>query len=147
LDETMARLSSREREKISPVWDLSQERVFAITVINQRVSFFLAFFSIVIGGSLNAKIQLHMQIILIVGAIVLWLLWLPIHYTQIRVNRILLLILEDEWHPCSIIVSQLPRRQRNVSALLTYSLTGFCCATLTIGAIFSLLGLLRPASL
>ena len=116
-----------------------------MTILNQRVSFFLAFFSIVIGGSLNAKIQLHMQIILVVGAIVLWLLWFPIHYTQIRASRILVLIREDEFHPYSVITKQLPRRQKNVSALLTYSLTTFCCAALTIGAILALAGSLKPA--
>ena len=141
----MEKLTAHERERISPVWDLSQERVFTMTVLNQRVSFFLAFFSIVIGGSLNAKIQLHMQIMLVVGAIVLWLLWFPIHYTQIRASRILVLIREDECHPYSVITKQLPRRQKNVSALLTYSLTTFCCASLTIGAILALAGSLKPA--
>lgn len=141
----MEKLTSNERERISPVWDLSQERVFTMTILNQRVAFFLAFFSIVIGGSLNAKTQLHMQIILVVGAIVLWLLWFPIHYTQIRASRILVLIREDEFHPYSVITKQLPRRQKNVSALLTYSLTTICCASLTIGAVLALAGSLKPA--
>jgi hypothetical protein len=145
MNEPIERLNPRERERLPPVWDLSQERVFVISVLNQRVSFFLALFSITIGGSLNAKIQLHMQIILVVGAIILWLLWIPIHYTQIRVNSILTLILQDEMHPCSIIVNKLPRRQRCSSALLTYPLTCFCCVTLSVGAVLALLGLLKPA--
>lgn len=141
----MEQLSLHERSQLSPVWDLSQERVFTMTVLNQRISFFLAFFSVVIGGSLNAKTQLHMQIILVTGAIVLRLLWIPIHYTQIGVGLILELIRRDESHPYTVITKNMPKRQSNVSALISYNLTGFCCCALTVGAILSVLGLLRHA--
>jgi len=36
----MEKLTVQEGERISPVWDLSQERVFTMTILNQRVSFF-----------------------------------------------------------------------------------------------------------
>lgn len=141
----MTSLSSEEREQLSPVWDLSQERAFTMSLINQRISFFLAFFSLVVGGALNAKAQLHMNIILVIGSILLWFLWFPIHYTQIRLNRLMTLIKSDETHPYTVITKGMPRRQLRVSAYIVYSLTTFCCLVLTIGTIFAVVGLLKIA--
>ena len=47
-------LPAAERDEKPPVWDMSQERAFIETLLNQRFNFFLAFFSLVIVGAWGA---------------------------------------------------------------------------------------------
>lgn len=56
-------LSAELRDKTSPVWDMSQERAFIENLLGQRFNFFLVFFSLTVAGSVNAKAQIHLQII------------------------------------------------------------------------------------
>lgn len=135
----MSNITRDDRDKLSPVWDLSQERVLTMTLINQRINFFVVFFSIVISGALNAKLQIYQSLILGVGACLSWMLAFPIYFTQMRVDKIMGLIREDESHPYTI-VSKLAGGHVRVSALVSYGVTTLCCALLTIGAILSAVG-------
>jgi len=123
-------------------WDMSQERVMTMSLVNQRITFFLVFFSIVIGGAFSTNAQIYMNIILCIGAVLSWLLAIPIFYTQLRVDKVMEYIRKDEDHPYSIVSSETAGHVR-VSALMSYIVTTLCCILLTGGALLALFGILE----
>ena len=72
--ERHAPIDAKTRDSLSPVWDMSQERVFIENLLNQQFSFFLVVFSIVLAGALNSRAQFHLQIVLSMGSVVIVLM-------------------------------------------------------------------------
>jgi len=138
----MPNISQEERELKAPVWDISQERVFVFTLVNQRLQFLILFFSIVVAGAINTQSLAHMQFVLILGAIISWLFSAVIVQTQTRLTSILNIIEEDPTHPYTIVTTRTGQKQR-IQPLVSYIIPVICSLTLTIGSILSLFGMLR----
>jgi len=51
----MPKINQEERDLKAPVWDMSQERVFVFTLVNQRLQFLILFCSIVVAGAINTQ--------------------------------------------------------------------------------------------
>ena len=83
-------LTAEYRDRTSPVWDMSQERVFIETLLNQRFNFFLIFFSLVLAGAINAKEQLHFQLVLSLGTVICFLFASVLRRSQQKLDLIIL---------------------------------------------------------
>jgi hypothetical protein len=154
-------LTAELREGISPVWDMSQERVFMETILNQRFQFFLLIFSAAIAGSLNAKYPAHLKVVLCVGSTVCWLFALLLFHSQRKVDVVLdEHIFANPEHPAKIInddCKRLPfsknrfwdffgcqvlRIRGSKRKYVGYYIPFVCCSLLTIGAVLSLVGII-----
>ncbi|MBM4064499.1 MAG: hypothetical protein FJ266_02485 [Planctomycetes bacterium] len=102
-DEVHPKQTTAERDKTSPVWDMSQERAFIENLLGQRFNFFLIFFSLVMAGSTNAKTQTQLQIILGIGSVICGLLASVLGRSQEKIDLILQDLFADESHPAGII--------------------------------------------
>ncbi len=97
------------RDKMSPRWDMSQERAFMETLLGQRVNFLLVFFSVVIVGAVNAskaEEDFLQAAILTVGSVVILLLVLSIRRAQNKLDVIFDLLYGDPVHPVTIVNSK-----------------------------------------
>lgn len=114
-------------------WSMSKEREFIETLVGQRFNFFLIFFSLVINGSVNARTQVNLQIILTIGMLVCWM----IAYTLIVANKKLDLILQhlEPDHPFKTIDA----RVHGVTGRhwIGFWIPFFCSSILTLGAVLS----------
>jgi hypothetical protein len=144
-DEIHSKLTSAERDKNSPVWDMSQERAFTENLLGQRFNFFLVFFSLVIAGSINAKSQLHFQVVLTIGAIICLLLARVLARTQKKLDLIIDDLITDPCHPIAII----DRRcgPGSVRRTIGFHVPRLCCAVLVIGALLAWSGILKTSAL
>ena len=129
-------ISMEERDQKAPVWDMSQERVLIYTLLNQRLQFFLVFFSVVVAGAINASSQARMQIILIFGAVISWLLGIVIVRTQSRLTEVLNILSRDSTHPYTIVTLQTNQKNR-IQPLVSYSIPVICATLLTITGVLS----------
>jgi len=137
-------LSTECRDKTSPVWDMSQERAFNEQLLNQRFSFFVVFFGLCIAGALNAKSQLHFQLVLSIGAVVTFLFALVLNRTQKKVDLVIEDLFTDATHPITIIENKCgPGSKRKI---LGHHIPVLCCGLLFVGALFAWTGCLRYAS-
>jgi hypothetical protein len=141
-NELHPRQAARARDTAGPTWDMSQERAFIENLLSQRFNFFLVFFSIVIAGAVNAKLQSHLHIILGIGFLVCVLLALTLDRSQEKLDLILEELFADEKHPACIINKKATigcsRRQ-----IIGYTIPRLCCSLLLLGFIFSLLDILH----
>ena len=96
-------ISAADRDKASPVWDMSQERAFIENLLARRFNFFLVFFSIVMAGSVNAKTQLHLQLVLGIGSTICVLFAMVLARSQEKLDLILQDLFQDDSHPARII--------------------------------------------
>jgi hypothetical protein len=97
-------LLTKDRDEKSPVWDMSQERAFIENLLCQRFNFFLIFFSLTIAGFVNSDNKLYAELILIFGAIILFMLALTLERSQLKLDIILNQDLyPDPNHPATII--------------------------------------------
>ena len=115
----------RDNAKGTPVslrWDLNQERAFTETLLGQRFNFFLIFFSLVIGGAVNAKEPLTQALVLTLGAIICICLMLAIGRSQQKLDLIFEIIRRDEEHPFTFIdkLARGPRRRRLIGCVILY---------------------------
>lgn len=99
----MPNLDQDYRDKNSPVWDMSQERVLMEQLVGQRFNYFMIFVGIVVAGSVNARSQLHMQLLLTLGAFVSIVLAKALNRTSTRLDAVLEILREDPTHPYTII--------------------------------------------
>ena len=99
----MPNISQSERDRSSPVWDMSQERAFMEQLMNQRINFFLILFVLIMTGTLNSKKQLFLQIILGCGSVLCTILMLGVFRATQKVNKIIKHLKKDDTHPISII--------------------------------------------
>lgn len=137
----MPNISQEERDLKAPVWDMSQERVFVFTLVNQRLQFLILFCSIVVAGAINTQSQEGMQFILILGAIISWLFGAVIVRTQTRLTTVLNIIEQDPTHPYTIVTLQTKQKYR-IQPLVSYIIPAICSITLTIGGILSVFSIL-----
>ncbi len=135
-------ISATERDKSSPVWDMSQERAFIENLLARRFNFFLVFFSIVMAGSVNAKTQPQLQIVLGIGSAICVLFAMVLARSQEKLDLCLEDLFTDLSHPAKIIdqrASQGGSRRR----VLGIWIPRLCCAILIIGFILSLCGVVN----
>ncbi len=138
-------ISAKERNEKSPVWDMSQERAFIETLLVQRFNFFMIFFSLVIGGALNAKVQLHLQIVLTLGAIICSLFASVLGRTQEKLDLILDDLFQDPSHPATIINNR-ARKTGSRRKLIGIWIPQLCALILILGAILSLFNIIKCVS-
>ena len=137
-DEQHPKLTAAERDRASPVWDMSQERVFEETLLNQRFNFFLLFFSLVVTGSVNAKTQFLFDAILGVGTLVCVLLALVLSRTQQKLELILTDLFTDESHPATIIDRRIGKWAESRRRLIGLYIPWICCTIMLIGLVLAL---------
>jgi hypothetical protein len=132
-------LTLESRDRLSPVWDMSQERVLALTILNQRFHFLLVFFSVIIGAAANTRQPRNATIVLCVGSVIAWLLAIAIVLAQRRLHAISSVLAQDKSHPY-IIVTQLSGQRRSIQKILSYVIAPLCALVLTVGAVLSFVG-------
>ncbi|MCE7956431.1 MAG: hypothetical protein DYH06_00605 [Acidobacteria bacterium ACB2] len=139
-------MKARDRDEKSPVWDMSQERAFIETLLNQRFNFLLVFFSLVLAGAVNAKVQLHFQLILTLGAIVTLLFSLVLARSQQKLDLILADLFTDPTHPATII-DQRAGRQGSRRRLIGTWIPRVCTGILVLAAVLAWSDVLHVATL
>lgn len=75
-------IKASERDRLSPVWDMSQERMFIENLLCQRFNYFLIFFSLTIAGFSNAKNEWIGETMLILGAVIITMLANVLRWNQ-----------------------------------------------------------------
>lgn len=125
-----------------PNWD--SERDLHERVLANRFHFFLVFFSLVIAGSLAAKEQLFLDIVLGIGAVISILIALTIIRIQAKTDFVISKLHENKDHAATIVheeVSTLecicPRKW------IGYFIPPVCVVTLITGFILAILGILE----
>ena len=140
--ETHVPIDAGTRDKSSPVWDMSQERVFIENLLNQRFSFFLVVFSLVLAGTINSKAQLHLQIVLTLGAIVTTLFAAVLVRSQEKLDLILADLYSDPSHPAAIINGR-AKKGGSRRRLIGVWIPRFCFVVLIAGATLAWLNVLQ----
>ena len=155
LDEPQG-LDRQFRDKNSPVWDMSQERMFIEGVCNQRFHFLLAFFLATVAAAGNAPNAFTQRAALVAGIIICLLLELKLFENFRRLEYVLEYIRKDKKHPETIItnvVEALNDRPAKVMmalkrftdkygrfALYQWVIPSVCISVLFLALIASLLG-------
>ena len=132
-------LTPKTRDELSPVWDMSQERVLALTLINQRFNFLLIFFSVIVGGAINAKDSGKSALILALGTVIAWFMILAIVLAQKRLRVITMILGQDETHPYAIVTKESGQRI-GIQQILSFIVAPLCGFILTVGALLALGG-------
>jgi disulfide bond formation protein DsbB len=135
-------IDAETRDKTSPVWDMSQERAFTENLLNQRFSFFLVVFSLVLAGSINSKAQLHLQVVLTLGAIVTGLFASVLGRSQEKLDLILADLFSDTTHPATVIDKR-AKKGGSRRRLIGVWIPRICSAVLIVGAVLAWLGVLQ----
>jgi len=133
-DERFAELSGKDREEASPVWDMSQERMFLETLLTQRFNFFLVFFGFVLAAAINARAQLHLQIVLSLGAFVSFLFAEVLRRSQKKLDLVLDRLFDNPSHPAKII-DNLAGSKGSRRRFIGLWIPLVCWVTLLLGAI------------
>jgi hypothetical protein len=129
------------RDKTSPVWDMSQERVLMEQNLAQRFNFFLVFFALVVAGALNSRTQPHLQIVLTLGTVVASVLAAALSRTAERLDKVLEELRSDPSHPYTIIGRRVGRAV--IRRTLWQHLPLFCSGCLLVGSVLAWFGLLQ----
>ena len=137
----MPNISAYEREKASPVWDISQERAFMETIVGQRFNYFMVFFSLVMAGGVNARDDYLLQsLVFTIGTIALTMLSSVLARAQQKLDLILVSLFRDPTHPATIINEQAKGGSRR--KMIGYALPRFCLCSLTGLSVLAWLGCL-----
>lgn len=132
-------MTRKEREKQSPVWDISQERAFMENLVIQRVNFLIVFFSLVVAGSINSQNNKILQFsILVAGIVITGVLAMTVIRSQQKLDIILKDIFMDKNHPATI--ANTKAKGFSVRKLIGYFLPFVCVFFLVIMSIFSFYG-------
>ena len=135
-------IDQHTRNSSSPVWDMSQERVFMETLLNQRVNFFLVLFSITVAGGINADLGWRLCTILLLGTVLSILLMMALNRNQEKLSLIFAELEKDTSHPVTIIDKKAKpngSRQRMVSIWLPR----ICVTLLVLATLTSVFSTLR----
>jgi hypothetical protein len=97
------RLTYALRDEKAPTWDMSQERAFMETLLNQRLNFFLVFFAAVVAGTLSATELIQVRVLLTIGLLIGLLMFLSILRADIKLSLIIRYLRRDRTHPVRII--------------------------------------------
>ena len=107
---------NKDSHPTSAGWDFNQERAFTENLLNQRISFFLIFFAIVVAGAVFVKSKIFFLLILFLGLVICWVLSLAIFVTAKKLGAV-----DKKFY--GIIVRW----------LLGYFLPFFCSSLITLG--------------
>ena len=127
-------IKASERDRLSPVWDMSQERMFIENLLCQRFNYFLIFFSLTIAGFSNAKNEWIGETMLILGAVIITMLANVLRWNQKKLNIILDDLYNDESHPAKIIDDMAGKNRRKVMGIYIPSI---CSITIISSAIIN----------
>ncbi len=111
--------------------------------IESTVQFFLIFYSIVIAGTLNAKTQFYLTIVLFIGLIICVMLGATIIRAQKKLDLILEDLFADPDNPIALVTNK-AKKKFSVGKVIGYIIPIFCTGTLLLAFIFSLTGGLKP---
>jgi hypothetical protein len=134
-------MNAHVRDSNSPVWDMSQERVFIENLLNQQFSFFLVVFSIVLAGALNSKVPLHLKFVLTLGSVVIVLLSTVLRRTEEKLDLILEDLFSDPTHPATII-NRRAKQGASRRRLIGLWVPRLCAGVLIIAAVLAWLGII-----
>jgi len=137
----MPNIDSETRDKTSPVWDMSQERALTEQLVGQRFNFFLVFLSVIMAGAVNARVQLHMQLLLTIGSVISIVFTRALYRTSGRLDAILSVLRKDPTHPYTIISTMVGGR--GVRNILWRYLPVFGTACICIAAVLAWFGVLQ----
>ena len=117
---------------------MSKEREFMEKLVCQRFNYFLVFFAIIIASAVNAKTQLHFQLILSIGTIISSLIACTIWSANYVLNEIFnnFIWVETSIHPAKKLKGLINYRA-NMRNFIGYYIPIFCCILLAVGSIFS----------
>jgi len=129
------RLTTDQRDKASPVWDMSQERAFLETLLNHRTNFFIVFFSAVIAGTLGATEQWQTRLLLSLGALIAMLMYATILRAEQKLSIALRYLSRDRTHPVRITdrAAGPPSARRLLSVWVPF----ICCGVLLFGVVLA----------
>jgi disulfide bond formation protein DsbB len=132
-------IPASERDRLSPVWDMSQERMFIENLLCQRFNYFLIFFSITIAGFSGAKSNYIGEAILIFGAIITTMFANVLRWNQRKLNFIIDDLHTDDSHPSTIIDKMAGTSRRKVIGIYIPTL---CSVSIICASVINLLYLL-----
>lgn len=133
--------AAADRDSKSPVWDMSQERAFVETLLNQRFNFFLVFFSLVMAGAINAKSAVAFQVVLTLGFVVCFLFALVLRRSQEKLDLILTDLMMDPSHPVTLI-DRTSNQRGSRRRIIGVHIPTICCLALAAALIAAWTGLL-----
>lgn len=131
-------IPANKRDKMSPVWDMSQERAFIENLLGHRFNYFLIFFSVVVAGFVNSKNPLYGQFILTLGAVITTLLASVLRRSQQKLDLILADLFMDSTHPAKIIDDRAGGPSGSRRKLIGRTIPSICSWTLIVGAVVHL---------
>ena len=144
-------LTAAYRAGQSPVWDMSQERVFMEQLLNLRFNFFMVFFAAVMAGAAGAGQQYERSIILFIGMLLSVLFCLLLARAQWKLNLCLTnLTAVEPTHPYCIIDQEANPKKWwwlppyfSVRRLMGYIIPPICSVMLAVGFVLSMVGCLK----
>ncbi|MGQ0805137.1 MAG: hypothetical protein ACT4PI_14905 [Actinomycetota bacterium] len=126
------------------VWGWSAERAYIEPLLNQRFHFFLLTFSLVIAGAMQARSQVHLTIVLGLGATVTSMLFLVLRHTQKKVDRTIDEVHKEPNHPAAIVNEAIRGKSRK--RFIGFWIPGFCVIALWAGFFLAAFDVLEAAS-
>jgi len=128
-------------------WSLSQERAFQEDIMYRGFHFFILFFSLVIGGTLSARSQQHLSILLTIGCLVSFAMFMPIYRARVKLLLILQILHRVEQHPVARIGKLMQQRggwtTYSVVHLIGLWLPLICCLMIVFATVLAYAGVLR----
>ncbi|MCX6168869.1 MAG: hypothetical protein NTX65_06005 [Ignavibacteriales bacterium] len=119
----MKSIGKNPKDDYSSNRDFNEERAFTENLLNQRISFFLIFFAIVIAGAVVVKSKIFFLVILFLGVVISWVLSVTIFATAKKLESM-------ERKHSSLIVRWLSG----------YFLPVFCSSLITLGFVIGAMG-------
>src|SRR5262245_2875316 len=99
----MSEIDRTERDRLPPVWDLSQERKFLSAECNHRFNFFLMLFGVIAAAAAAAKNHFYHCAVLCVGAVICTLLYLVLRRGFAELEAVSATLRDDPSHPIAIV--------------------------------------------
>lgn len=143
-DQVNAKQPAEQGHRAAQTWDMSQERAFIENLLSQRFNFFMVFFTVVIAGAVSAKSQVHLQILLGIGAAIGFLLSSTLGRSQEKLDLILKHLFEDKSHPATII-NRRAKAWGSRRGLIGIWIPRICSALLLVGFVLAITGCLKAA--
>jgi hypothetical protein len=148
-DEKLLDEIAEEHQDEAAKWNLSQERAFQEDLMYRGFHMFMIFFTLVMGGSVSARSQQNLCIILTLGTFISLAMMLPIYRARVKLLFILRILHRIEQHP----VAKVGRLLHASGGLTSYSVVHMiglwiplmCCATLLFGAILAYAGIVHAS--
>lgn len=144
----------KERNNYKDSWSISNERQFIENLLYQRINFFLVFYSVILAGALNTRLQSHLRVVLLLGTTVCLLLTVSIYLLQQKVEILIKMVRTDE-HPAAIVYHNVKESKPGLvnalhdkgidRKLIGYYVPGICSLSLLLGLCLSMAGIINVA--